>query len=412
MILILRYVFCHLHRALAKTLLCLLLALALLVALGQFVVVVEQTHETVNEMYSNLEIYAVTEKRDGTRGSGITYQALRGLLDTGFSESFYAVGKGQFYWVEPASEDVDNDTFYSMPHNMFATNDVSRFIDSKIQYLTGYDTYTFAESKEFICIISDTMSMRMGYAIGDKIMLSSMDFNSRKAMSRQMREGVPFKVVGTYSATNSSEDIIVPLWTLEAAQGSFYIFGERPLVTSSEFLVRDECLRDDDAYRAAPLAVFNSLSGSSMDGYTLRFTDDELRHVVRPLEANANVLSLLLPMVAVIVVLIAAAISFLMVIHTSKDAALLRVLGMNKIHVRIALTLEQSLISFAGLVVGTSVLMFIHGTVLSGDALGIPVRTIILVAAIIQLMVTAVASGAGSIVITARKPLELLQAKE
>ena len=403
---IVRYVFRHLRRSPLKSLLCLLLAGALIAALGQFIVVVQQAHETVDEMYADLEVDALLAGVNGTMGEGMPLSVLQQLLDTDFSESFYATASCPFYWVNESGIVDPSDTFYMVEHRLIGTNEPKRYTETDITFLDGYDEYVFAESREYICVLNRSTLNKLMLEIGDEVQFSGRPAGT---MPGQIQEGIPFKVVGVYDSTSYNSNAILPLWTLEDVQGVM-AYGAR--LTYAEFRVRNDLLRDDDAYRSRPTSVLENSSDSEISHYTLRYLDDELRNVVRPLESNANTLRLLLPIITAVVLIIGAAIPALVVVQTSKDAAMMRVLGMTKTKVRAILTLEQALLCLAGLAIGITALTLVHGETLAGDKLGASVHVILLGLAAGHLALAVAASLVSSVVVSARKPLELLQAKE
>ncbi len=405
-----RYIFRHIPRALLKSLLSLLLAAALIAALGQFIVIVDDAGARVDRLYSEIEVKAVVVAKDGTRGGGIPYYALYDLLADDFSDSFYATSGASFHWV--GTDEIINDPIYDLraesdpflttPYSLLGTNDPLRTIGSPVDFLEGYGEDSFAQSDEYICLAERRICMERNIELGDEVLLSGLSPSERMMVLNDSKAGVTFKVVGIYDCMRMLPgDLILPLTTLDRTQGDLFL-TTAPEVSFCEFRVKNELLRNENVYRHTPTATIES----SAPDFTLRFLDDELRNTVRPIESNANTLRLLLPIIAVVVLLIGAAIPGLIILQSAKDAAIMRVLGASKTKVRVILVIEQMLLCVIGLAIGFVALSVVHGV---ERIMQLPL-VIICVAG--YAVLTAIACTVGSIVVSGRKPLELLQTKE
>ncbi len=416
---VMRYVLRHIRRAALKSILCFLLAAALIGAFGQFTVVVKQSGETVEDMYSKLEVDATVVSADGAGGGVLPFDALHGLLDTGFAESFYASASAFFYWVNTNGGD-SSDRFYAESYVLHAANDPKRVGLESIEYAPGYDGGVFSGEGESVCFVSRRASELYGISLGSTVLLTGVMPAARDGISEEDL-GAPLTVAGIYDKetvetefSSTLGDVYMPLWTLERISGRLYAGGTpQPLRADfCTFHVKNELLRDDRAYRDAPLAVLEGSPDPEAKGCTLRFTDEELQKVIRPLESNTRTLRMLIPVIAALAAVIGAAIPALVVIQSSKDAALLRVLGMSCAKVRLVLTLEQVMLSLLGLLAGAAVLALVHGSGFGAGAGDVSPASLTASLAAAYFALAAAASLAGSIVVTARKPLELLQTKE
>jgi len=134
--------------------------------------------------------------------------------------------------------------------------------------------------------------------------------------------------------------------------------------------------------------------------------DEQLRIVVSQLEENLSILKVLYPVVMVVSALIAAGLCFLLLLQKSREAAILRVLGTTRTAVRLVLIAEPFCLSILGVIVGLglSVLLWISSGL-------VPVGSL-LTSAGLYLAGALVGLVGGAIVITQKKPLELLQVKE
>ncbi len=403
---VLRYVFRHIPRARLRSLLSVLLAAALIASLGQFVLLVQDTRGRVEEMYAALEVDAVVVSENGTQSGGISYGTLHSLLEADFSESFYATARSTFYWVDPDENAVPTPgggSVYDNSYFMVATNDPERFTVVETEYLDGYGAADFAESGEYLCIVNRELLAERGFSLGDKVYLSSLHPMQRESLSASKKKGSAFRIVGACECEAlDTNDIIVPMWMPELAQGDFYDDGGSVGVGYCEFRMKNELLRDSDAYLRVPAEV---LEGT---GFKLRYEDDELRNTVHPLESNAGTLELILPVISAAVLLIGAAIPALVVIQSAKEAAIMRVLGTSKAKVCAILTLEQAALCAAGLTLGLTALALFH----CADGSLADAMPFIAAFAAAYFALASAASLAGGLLVSAKKPLELLQTRE
>lgn len=405
-----RYILRHIPRAPLKSLLGLMLAAALIAALGQFIIIVDDTNARVERLYGEIEVNAVLVAKDGTRGGGIPYYTLYDLLADDFADSYYATSDASFYWVGTAAMTSDptyefmaeQNAFYNTAYSLIGTNDSSRTVGSAIEFIEGWDADRFADSAEYVCVVERRACVERGVELGDELMISGMSPGDRSAMFGELKSGASFTVVGIYDCMRMFPgDILLPLTTLDRAQGDLFLSDE-PHVTFCEFRMKNELLRSENAYRHTPTAT---LERSAPD-FTLRYLDDELRNTVRPLESNANTLRLLLPIIAAVVLLIGAAIPGLVVLQSSKDAAIMRVLGMSATKVCAIVVVEQMMLCLAGLAIGVGALCVVHG---AGRLAALPTMTICVT---VYAVLTAAVCAAAGVAVSARKPLDLLQTKE
>jgi ABC-type lipoprotein release transport system permease subunit len=130
--------------------------------------------------------------------------------------------------------------------------------------------------------------------------------------------------------------------------------------------------------------------------------DDALRMNAAPMEGVLSLLTVLYPVLLAVSVLIAAGLALLMAMQSTKNAALLRVLGTTKLRVSAILCVEQVAVCIAGLSVGLAAVfvlfdsdmrqLFVNAGLYLGGAL--------------------IGSAIAAWRITAKKPLELLQVKD
>ena len=138
----------------------------------------------------------------------------------------------------------------------------------------------------------------------------------------------------------------------------------------------------------------------------IHFWDEELRAVVAPMEKNLSLLEVLYPVTLAVSVLIGAGLCLLLGLLQARDAALLRMLGVTRGRVRGLLSGEQILLSLIGVLTGLGVLSILRQN--PGAVLGGP----LLMSAGLYVLGAFTGSLIGAILVSNKKPLELLQVKE
>ena len=135
---------------------------------------------------------------------------------------------------------------------------------------------------------------------------------------------------------------------------------------------------------------------------SLYLNDNELRAVVIPMEQNLNLLRQLLPIAIVLACVLTGGLSLLLMMQRAKFVAVLRVLGTTKTRTRALLVVEQVSVCVIGIAMGIVALHVLN--------IGISADLILPVA--LSFAGGVAGSIAGVIVISSRKPLELLQVRE
>jgi len=142
--------------------------------------------------------------------------------------------------------------------------------------------------------------------------------------------------------------------------------------------------------------------GSSLHDMLLILNDDELRLVIGPLEQNLLLLQLLYPVALVVVIILAAGLAVLIMLQSTKIAAIMRSLGSKKALVRLLLSGEYIVICIFGAILGIVLMPII----------GISLSPAILIPAALYLTGALVGAVIGAVLNTNRSVLELLQVKE
>jgi hypothetical protein len=124
------------------------------------------------------------------------------------------------------------------------------------------------------------------------------------------------------------------------------------------------------------------------------------------LENSMNLLRTLYPIVIAAAMLIGGFLCCLMILQSSKEASIMRVLGATKRKTRAILSLELASLNIAGLILGFCALSIYHG----GEITAILNRLYAFAALFVAMIL--VCAVAASALATRRSALELLQTKE
>ena len=96
-------------------------------------------------------------------------------------------------------------------------------------------------------------------------------------------------------------------------------------------------------------------SGAGTGDLRFMIWDEELRVVVGQLDKNLSLLKVLYPVVMAVSVLIGAGLCFLLLLQATREAAILRVLGVTRRAVRLALIVEPLFLSVIGVIIGLGI---------------------------------------------------------
>jgi ABC-type antimicrobial peptide transport system permease subunit len=341
----------------------------------------------------------------GTGGGFIHKRTIDALVETGFIKDMM---------VEAAAEAI----VYPMKADMLQPNRAVKDIflrgfdrpnsfftgagkNITIEYAGGRNEALFTEAflteEELLhgsgplAVLPDSLMERLDAGLGDKVAITSDN------------KPYIFTVAGRYfgqiSGSTGVETILMPLSVLTLLK-----LGD-PLYITAEFTIDSAKNRDLASFREKANGMIQT-SGAGVTDLTLLLWDDELIKVVEPLEKNIELLAILYPVTVTVSALIAMVLSLLLVLQRSKEASVMRVLGVTKPCARITLTLEQIVLCLAGLGIGLCLL-----TPLRGD-IGVAIPGSIVLCACAYFTGTLLGAIMGAVFATKSNPLELLQIKE
>jgi len=398
---VMRYIMRHIRRSAWKSALAALLAALLLCAIGQLAL----TRLSYTEVLENTRIYA---------------KFVGGLpLRTAVQIANSALAADPYY---EASATVEADFFEA---RLVLTNNIARYTgeETAIEYADGYDEFCMG-SLGNIAIVGEGFLEAHGLVPGDSILISPQGLYRKlvKSYVDAHRRGDPgsamtdaeilelnsvfferelrqksreFIVAGSFSTPTGAHDMDV------MSPGIPYSvdFGVPDKVEKAEYTVADNGRIDEFREFCESVA---GISGSATDSVRM-FLDtskiENIRNSIRLLES-------VYPMVTVAALLIGAFLCSLVIMQSSKEAAVMRALGTPKRMARTVLALEQMLLCAAGLVVGCGIMLAYKGRALAGVSAGILLFAALYFCAIL------ISAAACSTLATRRSALELLQVKE
>ena len=279
----------------------------------------------------------------------------------------------------------------------------------EITFMENFDKSMFAREMVYDfdsivpIILRYDVAANYGLAIGEMAFLSH---NFANVDPWRMK----VQVVGTYTGRMhrimAHEASVFPLSALEPIREIFAGSEYADLITgyiTVRFGVDPVWNREIDSVREMLEAIVTRPRAGAVH-LTYDLFDGELEFVVRQMEQNLYLLQLLYPVAIAVSLLIAVGLSFLLMFQNTKNAAVMRVLGMPKGKVRQLLVAEQGVITLLGVILALIVLSALGAVFGSGMS--------ILLFAVAYVGATLLGSLLGAILVSNRSPLDLLQVKE
>ncbi len=396
---VLRYIGRHMRRATVKSVLATALAALLFAAVGQFALI----KQSYTDLCTNTVIKANIV-------GGLELGVLQKILYEDYvSETYYEASK---------SADMNRVTT-----SLVVTNDIARYLGEEpdVTYADGYDA-TVMDKFGTKIIIGESLMAQFGLALGDEVQLSTVRLFDRlkDSLVGEHRAAHPdvdltddeiaallydeilemfngsandFTIVGVFSTSSGAyEDTIM---TPGAYASTLY--GLSAELDVAEFILSDNFRSDE--FRA----FLQEQAGIGLSGrLSLIMDTSELEHLL-----NAQrLLETLYPIAVAAALIIGGFLCCLVILQSSKEAAILRILGTTKRKTRAILSLEQIFLSVIGLIVGAGALLIYKGAGLSG------ILTQLLLFAGLYFAVIVTAAIVCASLATRRNVLELLQTKE
>ncbi len=394
-----RYVLRHIKRTLGKALMFIIVSALLINVAGQLLVMKE----------SYIEIFEGTE----------VVSKYAGFLNIAYVQDLIASGYAKDVWYHSNHKiDIDREeAFIMVDNNPYRLAEEIGYEDFEITWLEGYDISSMYTLNNVVVMGKEIMAER-GYELGDTVEFSTWGWYDDVVYIavRNFRMETPgadaytdeeiieiehdtiekryyskvheFTIIGTVSDAKNitGQHVYTPGCNeLVMNYGKIVIPPEVTAVLA-------------DNYKAEEYREFGmALAGKNLTGEIAFIMDTSKIENVRN---NIDLMNMLYPIMVAAVLVIGAFLCIMLIIQTSKDIAIMRVLGTPKRTVR-------------GILISEQMLLCILGIVLAGIVLAIRgVFADMLVVFGLYIVVIFLAALVSSAAATRKSPLALLQTKE
>ncbi|MCL2018501.1 MAG: hypothetical protein FWG70_01970 [Oscillospiraceae bacterium] len=387
-----RHIFLRSRRALNKTILALMLAAIFSGAIGQFAIM----RHSYEDMYESMEV-------KGVFTNGLTLGNALQVAEKDFTKNPY---------YERVEEDAEVN---GLGARMCMTSDLMRFVggnagvsDVSVEYAPGFDE-SFLVGQDTYCVLGSDLMDKLGVSFGDEVQVYLAGVKSQLRANNptidemifdaMLRRGSTFyTVAGRLEGGDSvyADSVFVPV---NHAPMPMYRSAMQNNIRLSyvEFTLADNAAADE--FRDYAKWILGALDG----GRSFVLDTSELESVT----SSMNLWNALFPVVCAALIITGGLLPGLMIIGCVKDAALFRILGTTKKHVRIILISEQIMLCLPGILLGLTAVRLYNGSQLFGA-----VSSIVLPCTAVYFAVCAVTSGFCAFNVTKHKVLDLLQSRE
>ena len=384
-----RYVFRHIRRAGAKTLLALLLAALLVGAVGQLTVM----RSRYAEMMDTVEVEA----------------GFFNGLSLGKADNFIKSGllRNPLYQKTFSEEEAELEL---SPTRLTFSNRLDSAVSDPVTWLEGWNEAVFDSACDLICVLPAPVMAELGVELGDKVRIDPR-IKEMSAIALLL-QGHPEARPTTWEEMVALRDQYRSFYTIvgrvdTAAEGrivyapvaSFFYysgFGTTLYFDSATFILNDY----HDADRVRQMAAEIQYTAKKPPVFTMDTSDaDRIYRVYRLIET-------LYPLTVAAALILGTLLPVLMILQEQKETAILRALGWSKRLTIRRLTLEQAALCLAGLVLAIFALFAVNGLGFLGVIL-VP-----LVYVIVHFALCVIVSAAISASILQKSPMRLLQTKE
>lgn len=389
-----------------KSLLTIVVAAALLLALGWFQTLISGNKVEISRLYQSSQIQIDIFTKNSGLTNSIPHQAVEWVENTGFIDHSYLSSL-----VRVQSEiEGEMETSRSLPpYTILAINNLDYglergLLNTEITFLPGYGPSSLSEDLSIAdigvhslpLIVPEDIMITEGWSLGQELVLECGGLYGP----------VPFIIIGSSLGGN-----IYGEWIEDQHFGPY-----RLLITNLSGMTDYYNLPDyyEAAFYSKPSMnyqlktfkseLFEQQKQTNLFPVTIQIWDEELLAVVEPMEQNLSLMERLYPVTLMISGIIGAVLCLLLVLNQAKETALLRMLGVSKVNIRKMQVSQIALLSVIGLGVGFILIVALRGIEAIQWSIG--------VAAMIYLIGALLGTLLGSNLITTRKPMETLQVRE
>jgi len=394
-----RYIFRHIKRTISKAILTILLCVLLLNVVGQL--------DIMRMSYTALVEETVIKSNFV---GGLLLENIEPLKNSGYAKDVYYSASNYM--------DLNNTGC-----ELVVTNDPVKFTDGAItiEYAEGYGDEVF-DSLNFAVVIGKDFADMLGVKAGDTVTVSPYQYfamlcNSYIEKFRRNNKG-SIKSNGEILALY--EEDINFAFSMEACEltvaGTFVVNDSQAAGTYFNYVFTPGTVRSssDKFGTITPLGVVEAVAadnyrlteyrefaeelagGTVSEGVMFVMDTSKIENLLNTL----RLVEMLYPIAVVVTLVIGAFLCGLIIVQTSKDIAIMRVLGTSKAKTRTILVLEQMILCVIGIII-SGIVLYIRGALAQ-------MLWVFGAYAIVILLASIVASVAAS----RKNVLELLQTKE
>jgi ABC-type antimicrobial peptide transport system permease subunit len=416
-----RYVILHGLRSGLKSSMTLAVALGFLLASAWIRQTMQRSRLQIDHLYDTTVVTADILSDDPTKltplgtvsnGTGFIYQkTIEGVLASGFAISSSL--EADVIWPEIGKLDSSKSSAEYLP--VYAYDSPEAFYagladPGSLSFAAGWDMERFTISQTMEEIQQDgvptlfpaNLLAQLQLEVGEKVRITDPFVHI-----------FPCLIVGQYSGGRSfavhggkipwlyspSDSILVSLSAMQSIEGSQIKY------TVAHFTLDPMKNRELPQFQAEIVKALQA-PGMGLGDMRFKIWDEELKIVTGQLDKNLTLLAVLYPVVMAVSVLIGAGLCFLLLLQVTREAAILRVLGVTRRAVRLALIVEPLILSVLGVAIGLGIsrLVWMSAGLVSVGTL--------LVGASLYLAGALAGLVTSAILVTSKKPIELLQVKE
>lgn len=415
-----RYVMRQILRTPFKTALVVLIAAGFVFALGWMRFTVDYSIAEADRIYDSTVVEGEIVKRNtlmGTNFSGIIAdKTVEKLNESDFVENLYLEAtqtrniiayddpnSGPYSWRNPDAIEFDMSRAVLLP-TFIATNNYEKFVEEygiEVKFSMFQSSFEDSDAEMLsYCpvILPDETFAQIGLRMGDIVHVGYTSEGGGIYSGGMV-------IAGTYSGDISIEEggypCIIPLNWMKSDAERMHL----PMRYSvAEFTIDTSKNRELDTFREGMGAIVESPDAGKLE-LSLLLWDEELKQVVKPLEQNVRLMSVLYPVTAVLSVIIAAGIAALLVMQAAHETALLRAVGLKRRRVLVMNTVQMAIPCLVGIIVGFAAVLILRNDSTSALGVGAICAAAYLAGAVMGAM-------AASLAVLKRRPMQLLQINE
>lgn len=394
-----RYILRHVKRTLAKALLTILLSILLLNVVGQL--------NIMRESYTTLVEETVIKSNFV---GGLLLENIDPLKNSGYAKDIYYSASNYM--------DLNNTGC-----ELVVTNDPVKFTDGAItiEYAEDYGVDVF-DSLNFAVVIGKDFADTLGVKAGDTVTVSPYQYFSDvcRAYTEKFRREHPEEIksngeilvfyeeeINQTFMMEACEVTVVGIFTMNDAQaaGTYYNYVFTPGTVRSSSVEYGtitplgvvEAVAADNYLLTEYREFAKKLAGGTVSEDVMFVMDTSK---IENLLNTLRLVEMLYPIAVVVTLIIGAFLCGLIIVQTSKDIAIMRVLGTSKRKTRTILILEQMILCVIGIII-SCIILYIRGALMQMLRVFGGYAIVILLASIVA-----------SITASRKNVLELLQTKE